>query len=129
MIDRVAKITNRISMSCFGFDFSIRVDYDNEFRVDGKGRVFLQVSYFAPCTKTKELKQWHGRKWYLSQYMTDDEIVKTAYVAFESCVKHEVMEGFKVDDKILFNPHLNFEELLSISDKEVQRDDPFDLYK
>lgn len=53
--------------------------------------------------------------------MTDDEVVKTAYCAFEAAVKHEVMEGFKVDGKILFNPHMNFEALLSISDKEIYR--------
>jgi hypothetical protein len=32
------------------------------------------------------------------------------------------MEGFKVDNIILFNPHINFEELLKISDKEITRD-------
>lgn len=53
--------------------------------------------------------------------MTDDEIVKTAWCAFEAAVKHEIMEGFKVDGKILFNPHLNFEALLSISHLEVKR--------
>jgi hypothetical protein len=53
--------------------------------------------------------------------MTDDEVVKTAYVAFEAAVKHEILEGFKVDGKILFNPHVNFEALLTVSDKEVFR--------
>lgn len=121
MIDKVKQLINRISLSCFGTQFNIRVEYDNEFRVNDIGRVFLQITYEAPCIKTGELKEWHGRKWYLSQYMTDDEIVKTAYVAFESCVKHENMENFKVDGVTLFNPHVNFEELLKVSDREVYR--------
>lgn len=66
---------------------------------------------------------WFGRKWYLSEFMTDDEIVKTAYSAFRQALEHEVMEGFKVDDKPLFNPHLDFEALLEISDHEVIRDE------
>lgn len=53
--------------------------------------------------------------------MTADEIVKTVYAAFEAAIKHEVMEGFKVDGIVLFNPHVDFEELLKISHKEIQR--------
>lgn len=54
--------------------------------------------------------------------MTNDEIAKTAYVAFESAIKHEIMEGFKVDGIILFNPHVNFEALLGVSDQEIRRE-------
>lgn len=104
MLERVKKIVDRITMSIFGIGtFNLRVEHDNE---NPSGRIFLQVTYEAPCTKTGELKVWSGRKWYLSKYMTDDEVVKTAYVAFESAIKHETMEGFKVDGIILFNPTL-----------------------
>lgn len=122
MLEKVKQIVSRITMSCLRTEFKLRVEYDNEFLIDGIGRIFLQVIYDAPCTKTNVEQEWHGRKWYLSKHMTDDEIVKTAYVAFESCVKHEIMEGFKVDNIILFNPHINFEELLKISDKEITRE-------
>lgn len=118
MLNRVKQITQRITMSCLGVEHTLRVEHDNEFK---NGRVFLQVVYKAPCTKDGTLSEWKGRKWYLSQHMTDDEIVKTAYVAFESCVKHEIMENFKVDGVILFNPHISFEELLKVSHLEVQR--------
>jgi len=121
MLEKVKEIVGRITMNCLGTEFKLRVEYDNEFLIDGVGRVFLQVIYDAPCTKTNVVQEWHGRKFYLSKFMTDDEIVKTAYVAFESCVKHEIMEGFKVDNIILFNPHINFEELLKVSDKEITR--------
>lgn len=84
-------------------------------------RIYIQASYLAPCTKTNSLERWAGRKWYLSPYMTADEIVKTAYCAVEYAVKHEIMEGFKVDGKILFNPHVYFEQLLNISHLEITR--------
>jgi hypothetical protein len=37
------------------------------------------------------------------------------------CVEHEIMEAFKVDGKILFNPHVNYLDLLDVSHKEVSR--------
>lgn len=105
-------------MSLFGQLLQLRVAYD---KVHEHGRIFLQVIYLAPCTKTAEVLQWRGRKWYLSEYMTEDEIIKTAYAAFEAAVKHEIMEGFKVDGIVLFNPHVDYRELLQISNREIRR--------
>jgi hypothetical protein len=104
-------------MTLFGKTFRIIVREDN---IHG-GRIYLQVAYISPCTHSGEEMEWKGRKWYLSEFMTDDEIIKTSYGAFKAAVEHEVMEGFKVDGIILFNPHVNFEELLKISHKEIKR--------
>lgn len=118
MLNKIKNITKHITMSCFGTTFKLRVEHDNKFK---NGRIFLQVVYDAPCTKTNEVKEWHGRKWYLSEYMTKDEIIKTGFAAFKACVEHEVMEGYKFKNIIVFNPHVNFEELLKISSKEISR--------
>lgn len=64
---------------------------------------------------------YKGRKWYLSPYMTEDEVVKTIYLAFEVAVKHEILEGFKMDDTPLFNPHTPYDEILKISKIEKTR--------
>lgn len=117
-VSRVKQITDRITLEVLGVKFGIIVSLDKQ---EGN-RVYVQVFYVAPCTKTGEVQEWKGGKHYLSQFMTDDEIVKKCWVAFEQAVKHEVMEGFKVDNIILFNPHVNFEELLKVSSKEVTRD-------
>lgn len=117
MINKIRKLVSRISLTCLDKAFTILVEADKR----GGNRIYIQVQYDSRCTKTGGLDTWKGRKWYLSEFMTDDEVVKTAYCAFESAVKHEVMEGFKVDGKILFNPHIDFEELLAISDKEIFR--------
>lgn len=119
MIQRVKLITDRISLSCLGKDFKIRVERD--CLNPDNGRVFLQIIYEAPCSKTGKVDTWSGRKWYLSEFMTDDEIVKTCYAAFEAAVKHEVLEGFKVDGLIVFNPHVSFEQLLRVSHMETTR--------
>lgn len=119
MLRRVKVLTIRMSLSLFGRRFWLRVERDCMQPNDG--RVFVQIVYTSPCGKTGQEKEWHGRKWYLSDFMTDDEIVKTVYAAFELSVRHEVMEGFKLDGVSLFNPHLNFEELIKIANMEVAR--------
>lgn len=117
MLDRVKQLVNRITLSCLGKEFKVLTNYDCK----GGDRVFIQIVYSCECTKGGNEETWKGRKYYLSEHMTDDEIIKTVYTAFEQCIKHEVMEGFKIDNKVLFNPHINFEELLKISHKEVVR--------
>jgi hypothetical protein len=117
MLDRVKKITDRISLNLLGMEFKLKVSLDEIY----KNRVYLQIIYKSPCTESGKVEEWKGGKSYLSEFMTDDEIVKKAYVAFEQAVKHEVMESFKVDGITLFNPHINFEELLKVSHKEVKR--------
>lgn len=117
MIDHIKQLVSRITTTCLDKEFVLLVEQDKK----GGDRIYLQISYYSKCSKTGEVDHWKGRKWYLSEYMTDDEVVKTAYVAFEAAVKHEILEGFKVDGKILFNPHVNFEALLTVSDKEVFR--------
>lgn len=116
-MEGIKKLVSRITMEIFGEKFGIILDRD---KVTNE-RLFVQAYYTAPCTNSGKTEQWKGRKYYLSDYMTEDEVIKTCYVAFEQAVKHEVMEGFKVDGIILFNPHINFEELLKISHKEIKR--------
>lgn len=118
MIDRVNNLLKRMSMTCLGVTFVPKVSYDKIFNT---GRVYVQLSYIAPCSKENKVDIYRSRKWYLSEYMTDDEIVKTCYAAFEMAIKHEILEGFQVDGVSLFNPHVDFEELIKISHKEVVR--------
>lgn len=121
-MDRLKKITALVervgTIDFLNTKFDIIVAFDKKIP---NGRIYVQISYLAICTKTKKLQKWNGRKYYLSDYMTDDEVIKTCYFAFETAIKHEVMEAFKVDGITLFNPHLNFEELLKISNKEIKR--------
>lgn len=117
MKQRVENLIDRISISLLGVTMAYRVDVD---QISGS-RIFIQVVYSAPCSSTGMEEEWKGRKWYLSEYMTDDEIVKTAWLAFEIAVRHELLEGFKVDSKKLFNPHTSFENLLNVCVTETTR--------
>ena len=112
----IFNLINRIKLSIFGNEFRVRLDTDQEYFTSK--RLFIQLIYSSPVTK----EEWKGRKWYLSPYSTDDEIVKTVYLAFEVAVKHEILEGFKVDGLPIFNPHVDFEALLKVCKLETTRE-------
>ena len=90
----------------------------------GEGRLYIQCYYTTPCTVTGKDAEWRGRKWYLSDHMSDDEIVKTCYAAFKAAVEHEVMEGFKFAGERVFNPHTPFLTLMVASRHQRFRDSP-----
>lgn len=117
MKKRVEKLLKRIKLECFGTKFKLVCEIDKVFG----GRYYLQIHYNASCNKTGEMQEWHSGKRYLSEHMTDDEVVKQAYSLFETTVKHEIMEGFTIDNIPLFNPHTHYEELLKVSLNEISR--------
>lgn len=119
-LQKVRRLLGRISAKCFDTRFVLDAERDKV--LGDKGRIYLQPRYMARCNNTGQLDEFKGRMWYLSEFMTDDEIIKTAYVAFKMAIEHEIMEGFRVDGKILFNPHVDYQSLLSISSNEVYRD-------
>lgn len=117
LIGRVIELVSRVSTNLFSTKFEYIVSQD----LKGGKRVFIQIMYTTKCTKEGADTTWKGRKWYLSEHMTDDEVIKTCFVAFKSAVEHEIMEAFKVDDIILFNPHVSYEALLRVSNEEIRR--------
>jgi hypothetical protein len=120
MLRRVQKLAEPIALEVFDKRFYIRIERDCTRPRDG--RVFIQLVYYAKCNSEGNEKEWHGRKWYLSPHMIDDEIIKTVFLAFKVVIEHEVLEGFKYDGKAVFNPHVNFEELVKIATREVARE-------
>ncbi len=110
-----------LSMVVLGTKFDIRLERDNQSALSGGGRIFIQILFSAPCQKTGEFKERRGRKWYLSDYMTEDEVIKTAFAALKAVVEHEVMEGFKFNKVPVFNPHVSYTALLRVSGEEIQR--------
>lgn len=125
-ITEIRALVAHITLDILGTKFTAIVQNDQKYFKVRKGniigRTYIQLQYVAPCTKTGRRERFKGGKHYLSSHMTEDEIVKKVYVAFEQAVKHELMEGFKFDGKIVFNPHTSFRDLLTVSHKEVKRE-------
>jgi hypothetical protein len=118
---RVKELMKRLSFNILGIDMEVIVEHDKKSKsfmewLQKESRIYIQLAYRAPDTKELDFKNFKGGKWYLSEHMTDDEIVKKAYLAFRTCVEHEVLEGFKVDNVVIFNPHRNFEDLVKLGD-------------
>lgn len=116
--EEIVDLCRSVDCSLAGVDFELMVLKDLK---NPKGRTFLQIWYDSPRSKTGKVGTRKGRKWYLSSHMIDDEIIKTCFAAFEAAVKHEILEGFRVANVIIFNPHLNYKELIKISHREVSR--------
>jgi len=117
-INKVKDLLSRITMDMLGNKtFTFFVEKDKK----GGDRIYIQLVYAAPCTKEDTNKSWKGRKWYLSEHMTENEIIFTAYTAYEMCLRHEMMETFKINGIILVNPHVDYKELLKVSGNEITR--------
>jgi hypothetical protein len=83
------------------------------------GKAPLHVGHylrcFCPggrCNRTGALVPWRGRKWRLSQHMTDMEVVNTAFLAVMACYEHELRELFKVDGVAVMNSHRDLHEVI-----------------
>lgn len=126
MIEEIKSLVERIELEIFGKKLNILVKYDElytRYFVDdtADGRLYIQLEYIDECKVEGIDTSYKGRKWYLSEFMTDDEIVKTVYSAFEACVKHEVLEGFKIDGCAIFNPHTDYKALQLASKQLISR--------
>lgn len=118
--DRVEELVSRIRLEVLGTEFDILVEQDKK-PFSGNTRVYIQLQFAAYDRSQNAQVVMRGRKWYLSSHMTDDEVVKTVYLAFRTAVEHEVLEGFMVDGVRVFNPHTPFTELLRTGKVEETR--------
>ena len=78
-------------------------------------RPYLQVQFEAPDMHTGVVETQYCRKWMISFYMTDTEIVRTAYKAVLAAVEHEVGEFFTFGGEPVFRPHMDVYALHSLS--------------
>ena len=80
-------------------------------RKDPEGRVFIQVACWRKDTVTGEMGMGKGGKSYLSEHMTDSEIVRRAFGLFMAYEEHECREFFKWRGRRVFGPHIAVEAL------------------
>jgi hypothetical protein len=99
-------------------------DWDFLIAPMGEG-FFLQVQFLAKDNTDPFDVSWSkqkGRKWYISRFATDAEVVQTALKATLSAQEHEVREQFLYKGKAIFGPHLNLERLLAVANDTVTRE-------
>jgi hypothetical protein len=101
------------------------LDWSFNVEEDEGGRPYLQITFLGPDVDKPHAGaiQQKCRKWFLSPYMTETELVRTAYKAVEAAVIHEAQEEFRYKDRAIFSPHTSIESLLYIAEapKDVRK--------
>jgi hypothetical protein len=93
---------------------------DRTFRLMRKGDGFLlQLVYKEPDVDdpdgTPVVQQ--ARKWYVSPFATESEIVETAYAACLRSMTHVVREHFTYEGRRIFSPHFDVRARLAMVDQ------------
>ncbi|WP_150526786.1 hypothetical protein [Roseibium sediminis] len=85
------------------------------FVYDTRGYWYFQVQDTeAICNVTGEPYPWTGRKWLLSEHMTEGEIVQTVFKAVLTAIEHEAREAFLYKGQAIFDPHYDIEKLTKL---------------
>lgn len=96
-------------------DWKFVIGAENSF---AEQDLYLQIQFYAQdnsehCKCIPELQKC--RKWRLSPYMTETEIVRTAWKAVLAAEEHEAGENFKYCSQTPFNPHISIDGLMEAS--------------
>ncbi len=78
------------------------------------GSFYFQIECDDKCNTTGSDMRWKGRKWMLSQHMTDGEIVQTTFKAVLTALEHEAREKFTYRGVSIFDPHYDIEALVKL---------------
>lgn len=105
MTNLIVPVLSRVSYK----DWELRVEQDNG------GRWFLQWRFFGECVVTGNIELQSCRKHYLSEHMTETELVQTAFAAALQAEEHECREFFKYGNARPFQPHTNIRALIHAS--------------
>lgn len=97
------------------------MNYSFVVDVTGGGEVVLQGVYKEPDTYTRKEALQYTRRWVLSPYMTDSELVATAFKCCITSMEHRTREAFKYKKARIFGPHFHVDDLVRLCVDE-QRD-------
>lgn len=90
---------------------------DRTFRVLQKGDGFLlQLEYFEADIETGKVERQRARKWYLSPYSTETEIVETAFKACRTSMEHVLKEHFLYEGQRVYSPHFNIRARVDLAE-------------
>jgi hypothetical protein len=88
-----------------------------KFTVDSRGdRPFLQAEFHSPCSQTGKVTLQKTRKWQLSQYMTESELIQTVFKCVLTAIEHEAREQFKYKGRAVYGPHFDVRALMELCD-------------
>jgi hypothetical protein len=101
--DRLLRIHADIDL---GMECVLYVGYDEQ-----SSRYYFQIQCWRKDVITGEMGWGHGGKAYLSEHMTDSELVQTAFGLYKGYWEHEARENFEWRGRRVFGPHISTEAL------------------
>lgn len=88
---------------------------DRTFRLMAKGDGYLlQLSYYEADIETGKRALQKARKWYISPWMTETEIVETAFAACRRSMDHVLKEHFTYQGERVYSPHFDVQARLKM---------------
>ena len=75
------------------------------------GVVYLQPKFLAYSSYEEAVIKQHGRKWLMSKWMKENEVIQTGLAAALMSSEHQVRKNFHYQNKRLFGPHFNMNKL------------------
>lgn len=93
---------------------------DRVFRVLTKGDGFLvQLQYWEEDIDTGKMELQRARKWYVSPYSTETEIVETCFGACRRSMDHVLKEHFTYKGRRVYSPHFNIAARIKLCDEKA----------
>jgi len=107
-----------------------RIDYPGltiELLSGDGGAGYVRVSAWREDAQTGEASPQNGRKWRLSEYAVENEVVQTVFAAISAWEEHERREKFRYLGQKVFSPHLDLGKLatalrLGALEEQVRKD-------
>lgn len=99
--------------------YTIRVGEDILYATDEEAFDHVRQPWLQIVDNDLPKEYASGRKWRLSQHMTESEVVGTAWAAYKAWREHEDMESFTYCGVAVFNPHVSIQARVEMaSNKE-----------
>lgn len=102
--EKLKEVLRAITLKNSVLDFNWGFEYRRAI-LDEKRCWLIWVCFDRPDTNTGEIGRGRGRTEIIWEGSTISAIVKTCWLLIELMVRHELMEGFRFQEKRIFNPH------------------------
>jgi hypothetical protein len=78
---------------------------------------YIQVQYNEACVVTGKITRQKARKWYVSPFSTETEVIETCFKAVRTSMEHVVREHFTYRGRRVYSPHFHIDARIVLCDK------------
>lgn len=93
------------------------LDWDVRLLEKGDGYLLQWVFDGEDADKPGQIEKQFCRKWYVSPYSTETEIVETAWKAVWVAMMHETRENFYYKGRRIYSPHYDVNDRIAMCDE------------